>query len=309
MIAKNWTLTPWTTPQGLNGTKITFNLKENIVWQDNEPFTSNDIKFCINYLKTNNASTYKSTVDKILNVNTPNSLTVEIFINSTGYRNLYDVAWFTILPEHIWKNVTNYQTFQPWNEMNPLAPGLTKLVGQGPFELIQTDLNNTATLVWNPLFFDKNPAKPALIQKITTPQTAVIGENVTFRHSVRNNTGSAITAPTSGFYMTINKTDGSSSLKISTTYQNNGFETRVDTTTLNGIGNYTCTFFALPYGVESTILLLTATLTPTPTPDPPPIPDVPSLTLLIVIMLIGTTLLIFARKKWDSRHKCRSTID
>jgi peptide/nickel transport system substrate-binding protein len=296
MIANNWTITPWTTPQALNGTKITFNLKENVVWQDNEPFTSNDVKFCINYLKTNNASTHKSTYDKILNVNTPNSLTVEIFLNSTGYRFLYDMAWFTILPEHIWKNVINYQTFQPWSETNPLAPGLTKLVGQGPFEIKQTDLNSTATLVWNPLFFDKNPVKPSLIQKITPPQTATIGENVTFKHSVFNHTGSAFTAPNSGFYMTINKTDGSSSLKISTTYLNNGFETIVDTTKLNGVGSYLCTFFALPYGVESTTLMLTTTPTPTSNPEPPPIPETPILSVLMIIMAMGTTLLMLARK-------------
>ncbi len=159
MLAKNWVIENWTTPQGKNGMKVTFELEGNIVWQDNEPFTSSDIKFCIDYLKANNATTFNNILNKILSTNTPNDSTIEIYVNATGYKYLYDMAWFTILPEHIWKNVTDYQTFQPWTQTNPINNNLTMLVGQGPFILEQYDLNNGVTLVWNPLFFMSDPEK------------------------------------------------------------------------------------------------------------------------------------------------------
>ena len=153
ILAKNWSIENWTTPQAQSGMKVTFNLEENIVWQDSQPFTSNDIKFCIDYLKANNATTFNSICNKILSTNCANSSTIEIYVNATGYRHLYDMAWFTILPEHIWKNQTNYQIFQPWTQANPINTNLTMLVGQGPFILDQCDLNTEVTLTWNPLFF------------------------------------------------------------------------------------------------------------------------------------------------------------
>ena len=113
--------------------KITFKLRENVVWQDNQPFTSNDVKFCIDYMKANNIAKFSSVTGKILSVNTPDSLTVEVYFNETGYRRLYDLAWFTFLPQHIWKDVNNYVTFQPWNQVNPLSSNLSQSVGQGPF--------------------------------------------------------------------------------------------------------------------------------------------------------------------------------
>jgi peptide/nickel transport system substrate-binding protein len=160
VLALSWNVDPWTAPNSVNGMKITFKLRDNVVWQDNQPFTSNDVKFCIDYLKANNIAKFASVTDKILSVNTPDNLTVEVYFNETGYRRLYDLAWFTFLPQHIWKDVTNYVTFQPWNQANPLSSNLTKLVGQGPFILKQCDLNNSITLVSNPLFFMLNQNEP-----------------------------------------------------------------------------------------------------------------------------------------------------
>ena len=184
LLAKSWTIENWTTPQAQNGMKITFNLEQNIVWQDNQPFTSNDIKFCIDYLKSNNATTFNNICNKILSTTSPNSSTIEIYVNATGYKHLYDMAWFTILPEHIWKNITNYQTFQPWTQTNPLNTNLTMLVGQGPFILKQCDLNNEVTLTWNPLFFmidtDKlNTPTPSPSASLTPPPTSSPAPNPT----------------------------------------------------------------------------------------------------------------------------------
>jgi ABC-type transport system substrate-binding protein len=278
MLANSWAVASWTTPSGTSGMKVTFNLRQNVVWQDNVPFTSTDVKFCIDYLKANNVPAFSSICNKILSVNAPNPSTVEIMLNDTGYRYLYDLAWFTFLPEHIWKTVGNYATFQPWREANLLASGLTKLVGQGPFMLSQCDLNSTVTLVWNPLFFLKNPSKPGLIQKVVVPQTATLGDNLDFRYTVCNHTGSSLSISNGGFTLSINRTDGTPVLTQAAMYRNGYYEISVNTTALSQ-GNYTCTFVALPYGVEASTLVLTQT---------PVIPELPPafVVLLVLVLLI-----------------------
>jgi ABC-type transport system substrate-binding protein len=146
VLASKWDIEAWTIPNGVNGMKIIFHLVDGVTWQDRVPFTSQDIKFCIDFIKSHNVPNYKEIVSLVDNVQAPDKQTVEIYLKDTGYRYLYDFAWFTFMPQHIWKDVLNYQTFKPWLEENPNNQELTKLVGQGLYILKPGGLDNGVQL-------------------------------------------------------------------------------------------------------------------------------------------------------------------
>jgi peptide/nickel transport system substrate-binding protein len=147
LLAGSWNIEAWTAPTGGKGMKVTFHLVDGVKWQDGMPFTSQDIKFCIDFIKSHNVPRYKDIINLVNDVQAPDKLTVEIFLNDRGYRYLYDLVWFTFLPQHIWSDVIDYQTFMPWKEVNPQNKELTKLIGQGLYILKPGDLVNGAQLV------------------------------------------------------------------------------------------------------------------------------------------------------------------
>ena len=149
VLAKDWVVEDWTDPDGRKGMKVVFHLKEGITWHDGEPFTSEDIKFCLDYLKANQVPLYKTTTDIVSNVQVPNDATVEIYLTDQGYRHIYELAGMTFLPQHIWKDVKDYKKFEPW-AIKGAKEGTTKLVGQGPFILQGVDSRKGAKLIWNP---------------------------------------------------------------------------------------------------------------------------------------------------------------
>jgi len=146
VLASSWDVTAWTTPSGGNGTKVTFHLVNGVKWQDGVPFTSQDIKFCIDFIKANNVPAFADITSLIDHVDAPDNLTVEIYLTDSGYRHLYDLAWFTFMPQHIWSSVTDYQNFKPWAEVDPANKNLTELIGQGPYILKPGDLTKGVQL-------------------------------------------------------------------------------------------------------------------------------------------------------------------
>jgi len=59
--------------------------------------------------------------------------TITVYFNNVSYWHTYNVASF--LAKHIWEDVEDYEAFVPWKEPHPTVPGLTKMIGTGPFVL------------------------------------------------------------------------------------------------------------------------------------------------------------------------------
>ncbi len=202
MLAQSWKAESWTTPKRVDGMKATIKLRSNVQWQDGFPFTSQDVKFCIDYLTINNVPRYKDTCNKIEKVETPDDATVVVYFNEPGYRLLYSLNWFTFMPEHIWSGVPDYKAFEPWSETNPNVQGLTKLVGHGPYIFSKCDLGDYVELVWNPFYFLKNPERPGLVEVSSAPTTATIGDILTFSYNVKNQMGAAVNIGDPSFKLT-----------------------------------------------------------------------------------------------------------
>jgi peptide/nickel transport system substrate-binding protein len=151
-MAKSWEVGTWEPEPGKKGTVITWHLEKGIKWQDTTPFTSADIKFTIEYLRDNKVPRYISNVEHVVRVETPDEYTAKVYFANESYWHLYR-AGGNFLPEWIWKDVKDYKTFEPWLEAHPEVPGLTKVVGHGPFILDQYKVGEYVRLKKNPIYW------------------------------------------------------------------------------------------------------------------------------------------------------------
>jgi len=140
---------------GAKGQRVTYKLVHNASWQDGEPFTSDDVKFSIEYLKKNKVPTFLSALERVVEVSNPDPYTVQVAMNGTSIFNLIDVGGVLLIPEHIWRNVSDWRTFQPDREPHPFKPGLTKMVGTGPFILSEEKPGEFWRLRSNPDYFGR----------------------------------------------------------------------------------------------------------------------------------------------------------
>jgi len=116
-----------------------FPIKDDLYWSDGEKVTPEDVKFTFDYLaeKYPAAGWIKKTV-----TNTYVDGNAVVFQLNKPYSRLnLEFATYTILPEHIWKNISDPVEFTSAGEV----------VGFGPFIINKTDLDSGI------IYFRKNP--------------------------------------------------------------------------------------------------------------------------------------------------------
>ncbi|NLK07100.1 MAG: ABC transporter substrate-binding protein [Firmicutes bacterium] len=156
-MAKDWDVDTWTTDAGSEGTTITWYLHDGLKWSDGMPFTAEDIKFTIDFLKENKVPRYLPNTEDIAKVEVIDELTVKVYFDTVSYWHLYNAA-LSFLPKHIWDDVEDYNSFEPWLEPHPTMEGFTKLVGHGPFMLKEYRPGEFVRLVKNPNYWRLGPA-------------------------------------------------------------------------------------------------------------------------------------------------------
>ena len=249
-MATDWEIKKWEYEEGKNGSIITFHLLENITWQDGKPFTSEDVKFCIEYIKDNEVPLFVQAWENLVDVETPNEYTVSIFLNSTGYWFLYTYAGMTFLPKHIWENVEDYKNFRSWEEVHPEVEGLTKLIGTGPFIFKEYIPGEYAKIVWNPFFFKKHPERKGLIELLESWTEITKGEVGTIKCKIINQFNKPV--GDAGVSIILRSLNGTSILNLSMSHESNGvYEVELDTEHL-ATGDYEYEINAFPYGKKST---------------------------------------------------------
>jgi ABC-type transport system substrate-binding protein len=136
-----------------DGKVYDFSLKENVVWQDSQPLTADDVVFTIETIQNPEVKSplrpvwLGVEVEKISNYRVRFTLTNEssVFLENCTLK---------IIPKHIWEN-TSPQNFRLTRKnLNP--------VGSGPYKLENLVQNNkeeivSLDLVRNELYFDKGP--------------------------------------------------------------------------------------------------------------------------------------------------------
>ncbi|MDQ1255226.1 MAG: peptide/nickel transport system substrate-binding protein, partial [Euryarchaeota archaeon] len=127
MLASSW-------EGSTDGLIWTFHMRHDVKWHDGEPFKANDVIFTYNYIKGKaaispiGASWYNTAV--IESLEAPDDYTVRIKLNQPYAPFMQQVAAVVpIMPEHIWKDVTD-----PAKYMDKKAA-----IGTGPFILENYD--------------------------------------------------------------------------------------------------------------------------------------------------------------------------
>jgi peptide/nickel transport system substrate-binding protein len=103
-----------------------FKLATNSSFHDGVPVTANDVNFTLGYLKKMGSIIQMKAVTS---VETPDNYTVVIHLSTPNSNALIDLAMFRVLPEHIFKDVTNIKTF---NDINAT-------IGSGPYGFVNYD--------------------------------------------------------------------------------------------------------------------------------------------------------------------------
>lgn len=154
----------------VKGQRITYHLASNATWHDGEPFTSKDVKFTFEFIKKHQVPMWLPAVEKVLRVEAPDERTVVLTMEGVSMFNLIDTGGLLILPEHIWRDVgEDWRSFQPNLERHPSHPDLTKMVGTGPFILVDHKPGEYWRLKWNPGYFKRMP------ERVEAPKAQAIG--------------------------------------------------------------------------------------------------------------------------------------
>jgi peptide/nickel transport system substrate-binding protein len=133
-----------------DNTELTFTIRQGVLWSDGQPFSASDVIFTFDLLKKFPA--LATTATSILNdyvdtVTAPDASTVLIKFKKVYTPALYDLSNQYIVPEHIWKDVTDPVTYT--NE-NP--------VGTGPFTEVTRFDDQIYVVEKNPHYWQ--PGKP-----------------------------------------------------------------------------------------------------------------------------------------------------
>ncbi|MEA4882561.1 MAG: ABC transporter substrate-binding protein [Clostridia bacterium] len=155
-IARKWDVGTWNPEPGKKGTVITFYLNKGVKWQDGVEFTAEDVKFSIDYAKEQQVARLLSATQDIVKTEIVDKYTVKVYFSTESYWHLYNASPI-LIPKHIWKDVKDYKTFEPWKEPHPKVKGLTKLIGLGPFMLKDYRPGEYVTLVKNPNYWHIKP--------------------------------------------------------------------------------------------------------------------------------------------------------
>ncbi|MDC7251108.1 MAG: ABC transporter substrate-binding protein [Sphaerochaetaceae bacterium] len=139
-----------------DGKTYTFNLQEDAYWQDGEKLSANDVKFTIEYYKEHPPVYNQLMVNGefiVDSVKVIDENTIQIKTKKAGVAYLEHLGYFTIIPEHIWKDVEDPRSYD----------GDDKCIGSGPFIVESFNpTEGTYRLVANDKFWGLKPAVDAI---------------------------------------------------------------------------------------------------------------------------------------------------
>jgi peptide/nickel transport system substrate-binding protein len=193
-IASSWKSEPFSWPElGVTaGQKITFQIRDGVLWHDLEPVTVYDIQFALKFLP--NFPRYSAIWQYLLWSQVVDPCTIDIYLNTTSQFIIYDLAGVALMfPEHIygpdgWLVNHGYDPINAdvWAIPYTVGDARKALVGCGPyvFDYFDPSIGVAYIVKFNHYFVD-GPLKQSFIM----PQR--VDPDTTFEFSVQIiNTGS-----------------------------------------------------------------------------------------------------------------------
>lgn len=139
-----WLATSYAWSDG--GRTLKFDVRKGVKFSDGTPMTASDVAFTFNLLMKNPALASAAPAPSPLPVSAtaPNPATAVLTFSKPEYANLFLIASTYVLPEHIWKSVSDPATY---GDANP--------VGTGPYELGSYS-SQKVTFKQNPYYWQKS---------------------------------------------------------------------------------------------------------------------------------------------------------
>ncbi len=158
-------LTSWTISD--DGLRYTFKIKDDAVWSDGTPITSDDMIFPIEAAKDPNIDTavepYVATID---HVNKIDDKTYEVVLAAPSCSALSDLSYVRFMPAH--KFASDHSDFMTSSEnTNPDISG-------GPYILDSWAPDESQNFHANPDYFDGAPKIPYLVNKVIGDQAVAV---------------------------------------------------------------------------------------------------------------------------------------
>jgi peptide/nickel transport system substrate-binding protein len=122
---------------------ITYVLRDGVKWSDGQPLTSADVKYTLELMLKNPATDTVGVGETVASVEAPSPSEVKINLKDVNTEFPESLADFPVVPEHIWKDVTDPVAFK--NE-NP--------VGSGPMTEIRRFTPQVYEQCRNPKYWD-----------------------------------------------------------------------------------------------------------------------------------------------------------
>lgn len=157
-LAENWDISN-------EGKTYTFNIRQDVKWQDDEPMTAEDVKFSFEYYAEHPPVSDELNISKvnfIENINVIDEYTISIDVNKGNATLLEKFGSARILPKHIWEDVDDPKKFD-----DPKS-----VMGCGPY--ILTDYNKEQGVYKFEAFKDYWGPK----QKVDVIQFVPISDNI-----------------------------------------------------------------------------------------------------------------------------------
>jgi peptide/nickel transport system substrate-binding protein len=140
-----WLATSWSWVD--NGKELVLHTRTGVKWQDGKPFSAADVAYTFNLMRKYPALDVNGVT--FLSASAPSSTEAILKFSSAAYTQLFDISQVLIVPEHIWKNISNPVIYA---DDNP--------VGTGPYTVSSFSAEEF-TLVRNPNYWQKGLPKIA----------------------------------------------------------------------------------------------------------------------------------------------------
>jgi peptide/nickel transport system substrate-binding protein len=137
-----WLATKYAWSNG--GKTLTFTIRTGVKFSDGKPLTAADVAFSFNLLKNNPTLTPNAAPPVPDSATAPNATTAVLTYSQPEYANLFLIGGMYIVPQHIWKSISNPATFA---DPDP--------IGTGPYVVSQFSAQKY-TLTQNKFYWQKS---------------------------------------------------------------------------------------------------------------------------------------------------------
>lgn len=147
-------------------TQWTCTFRDDVLWSDGEPFTSQDVAFTYQLIIDQEISTYAGYFTPTTTFRTPDDTTL-IWKSDTPTNAPLTPPWIYILPEHVWQQYSDADKVELKGVEN--IPSVTT----GPFTLTEVNRGQNWTLTKNPNYWGDEPNFDEIRFQLYTNQDAM----------------------------------------------------------------------------------------------------------------------------------------